>query len=308
MTNKILITGVSGLVGSALRTALQKMGMAVEGIDIRATGTEFGDIRDAKAVRNSVKGCSGVVHLAAVSRVIWGERDPELCWSTNVDGFQNVLEAALQEKQKPWVIFASSREVYGQPDTLPANEETPLCPVNVYARSKVAGEDLLAEASSRGLRTAVIRLSNVFGTIHDHADRVVPAFARAAALGHQLRVDGAEHTFDFTHISDVTRGIVSLIEKMQNGGHTPPPIHFLTGRPMTLEHLARLAIDIANSNSTIHYSEPRSFDVARFYGDPKRAHTLLGWSPNITVEDGLADLIQAFRVEFGDNHIERVLA
>lgn len=308
MANKILITGISGLVGSALRTALQKRGMAVEGIDIRATGAEFGDIRDAKAIRNAVKGCSGVVHLAAVSRVIWGERDPELCRATNVDGFHNVLEAALQEEQKPWVIFASSREVYGQPIKLPADEETPLCPVNVYARSKVAGEDLLAEASLRGLRTAVIRLSNVFGSVRDHADRVVPAFARAAALGHQLRVDGAEHTFDFTHISDVTRGIVSLIENLQNGGHTPPPIHFVTGRPMTLGQLARLAIDIANSNSTIRYSEPRSFDVARFYGDPKRAHRLLGWSPSITVEDGLTDLIQAFRVEFGGYLIERVLA
>ena len=126
--------------------------MEVRGLDIRAGGAETGDVRDPIDVKNALRGCIGIVHLAAVSRVVWGERDPDLCWKTNVEGFRNVLEAADQLAIKPWVVFASSREVYGQPEQLPANEETVLRPVNVYARTKVAGEQLVAEARGRGLR------------------------------------------------------------------------------------------------------------------------------------------------------------
>ena len=184
---------------------------------------------DAGDVARLVADCDGVIHLAAVSRVIWGERDPELCWATNVDGLRNVLDVAHRQPRKPWMIFASSREVYGQPSVLPASEETPREPVNVYGRSKVMGEELIEAARLDGLRASVIRLSNVYGSTTDHADRVVPAFARAAVLGHSLRVEGAEHTFDFTHISDVAQGIVALVSRLDDGQCAPPPIHFTYG-------------------------------------------------------------------------------
>lgn len=306
MNNRVLITGVSGLIGRSLSSALQSKGMVINGLDIRAAGNEYGDIRHLEAVRKAIQGCAGVVHLAAVSRVVWGEREPELCEATNVGGIHNLLDAALEQGSKPWVVFASSREVYGQPDRLPANEETPLYPVNVYAHSKLKGEQLMEAAKKRGLRTSIIRLSNVFGCTRDHPDRVVPAFAKAAAFDEPLRVDGAEHTFDFTHVDDVTRGIVSLIESLQRNAAPLPPIHFVTGCPTTLGSLAKLAIQIANSTSEIRYSAPRSFDVARFCGDPGRASALLGWSPRISLEQGLADLIQAFRDESNANKTQRI--
>jgi len=304
MSNRILITGSSGLVGSALRPVLQRQGIEVVGLDLRGSADEVGDVRDHDRVQKALRGCSGIVHLAAVSRVIWGERDPQLCWATNVDGLRNVLDAAAQQSEQPWVVFASSREVYGQPETLPVTEEAPLRPVNVYGRSKVAGEHLMTQAAQKGLRAAVIRLSNVYGCPQDHADRVVPAFARAAVEGRALRVDGTDHTFDFTHLDDTTCGIAALVHHLRSGAAALPPIHFLTGQPTTLGQLASLAIALAASGASVQHAPPRNFDVARFYGSPDRAQTLLGWSPRVSLREGLTRLINSFRREFGAPHQE----
>ncbi len=307
MNNRVLITGSSGLVGSALRRALEDKQLEVVGLDVRARGRDAGDIRDLERVRAGVEGCVGVVHLAAVSRVIWGERDPELCQQTNIGGLENLLRAAFERANKPWVIFASSREVYGQPARLPADEDAPLRPVNTYGRTKVEGERLVEAARRDGLRAATIRLSNVYGSVDDHSDRVVPAFVRAAALGLQLRVDGAGHTFDFTHIDDTTRGIVGLIELLRAGQDAPPPIHFLTGQPTTLGRLARATIALAGTSATIREAPARSFDVARFYGSPARARSLLGWTPRVSIREGLARLIGDLRQTL-DLNLEEVKA
>ena len=295
--NRILITGSSGLVGSALISAFDALGFDVERLDLRARGEQRGDVRDYDRVQRAVRGCHGIIHLAAVSRVIWGERNPDLCWSTNVAGLRNVLAAASASNLRPWVIFASSREVYGRPEILPANEDCPMRPINVYARSKVEGERLVDVARRGGVCACVVRLSNVFGGPIDHPDRVVPSFARAAVEGRQLRVDGADHTFDFTHIDDVSRGILSLSQFLSDGGIAPPPIHFVSGIPTTLYELAKMTVEIASSRSTIGIAPPRVFDVDRFIGDPARSRCLLGWTPRIPLKKGLERLIHAFRAE-----------
>ena len=295
MNNKVLITGSHGLVGIAIATALRLKGIKVLCMDLRGHGVEKGDIRNLEQVRKAVAGVDGIVHLAAVSRVIWGEQNPKLCWETNVDALGNILNAAVMSGQKPWIISASSREVYGQPSQLPAEEDCKLAPVNIYGRSKVAGERLVEEAREKGLRACTIRLSNVFGSTADHADRVVPAFVRAALLGKELRVDGADHTFDFTYIDDVARGIVAIVDLLTAGEAAPPPIHFVTGKATTLGELAQLCIEITHSNSKIRLAEPRNFDVANFFGSPARAQAILGWSPQVSLECGLLRLVDAFR-------------
>lgn len=304
MCKRILVTGSAGLVGSALRQTLQSAGIEVRGIDLLGHGEEQGDVRNGEDVRAAVSGCDGIVHLAAVSRVIWGERDPDGCWATNVNGLRHVLDAAEALATPPWLIFASSREVYGQPRELPAGEDTALAPVNIYGRSKVEGERLVNAARARGLRGCIVRLSNVYGSTADHVDRVVPAFARAAALGAPLRVDGSGHTFDFTHLDDTTRGLVALIHYLADARPTPPPIHFLTGQPTTLGALASLAVELAGSDSRIDEAPPRNFDVSHFYGSPARAHELLGWKPQVTLRSGLARLIEEFRAERRANRME----
>ena len=295
---RILITGSEGLIGRALRVALEARGAEVIGLDLLGTGREHGDVRSLRRVHDALDCCGGVVHLAAVSRVLWGERDPKGCWSTNVEGLGNVLRALDNKKRQPWLLFASSREVYGQPPHLPATEDTRLLPVNVYGRSKVEGERLMEEATAKGLRTATVRLSNVYGSARDHADRVVPAFARAAVSGSNIRIDGAECTFDFTHIDDTVRGMVGIIDLLEIG-ETPPPIHLLTGTPTTLRDLATLAIKIAGRISLVLEAPPRSFDVSRFHGDPSRARELLGWEPRVVLREGLERLVRDLRAETG---------
>jgi nucleoside-diphosphate-sugar epimerase len=299
MTPRILITGSCGLVGTGLTPVLEQLGAELRYLDIVAHGDAAGDVKDASRVCAAVEGCDGVIHLAAVSRVIWGEQQPELCWATNVGGLRNVLASAAASSRKPWVIFASSREVYGQPAHLPADESCPLSPVNIYGRSKIEGEALIEAARHDGVRACTIRLSNVFGSTQDHTDRVVPAFARTAALGGELRVDGASHTFDFTHIDDVAAGIAALVSLLTEGGAPPPPIHFVSGVPTTLQQLAELAIRLASSTSVIRHAPPRSFDVAQFVGSPERAKRLLGWTPTLSLETGLQRLINDFRSELG---------
>jgi nucleoside-diphosphate-sugar epimerase len=295
MNNRILITGSSGLVGSALAPALAARGVDVTRIDIQASGATNGDVRDRERVRRAVEGTRGIIHLAAVSRVVWGERDPELCWSTNVGGLRNVLEVAASSPMRPWVIFASSREVYGQPEHLPVTENCPLRPVNVYGRSKAEGEKLVEAARREGVRACTIRLSNVFGSTNDHADRVIPAFACAAVLGQTLRVDGSNHSFDFTHIDDITLGIVALAELLATAETAPDPIHFASGVPTTLGELAAMAIRLAGTGATIRHAPPRDFDVASFYGSTDRAKEILGWEPRVSLEEGLSRLIHDFR-------------
>lgn len=297
MNRHILITGSSGLIGTAVRASLECSGVSVTGFDIQAAGQEFGDVRDPLTIQHAFEGCTGIIHLAAISRVVWGEKDPDNCWATNVDGLANVLALAKSQKVKPWVIFASSREVYGQPDILPATECSPLNPVNIYGRAKVEGERLINETRIQGLRTAIVRLSNVYGSTADHHDRVVPAFARAAVLGNSLRVDGSEHTFDFTHLDDTVRGIVALAAYLDGGNDGLPPIHFLTGQPTTLWQLAAIAHEASQSVSRIVSAPPRNFDVSQFHGSPLRAKELLGWEPQITIREGISRLIADFRAE-----------
>lgn len=294
--SRILITGSHGLVGSAMQSLLTSAGYRVHSLDLRAPpGDGRGDVLDPRAVEASVAECDGILHLAAVSRVVWGERDPALCRATNEGGTRNVLHAALGSPRRPWIVFASSREVYGEPDALPVGEDAPLRPVNVYGETKIAGERLLEEARGAGLATAIVRLSNVYGSVHDHVDRVVPAFARSALAGDPLRIDGAEHTFDFTHIDDTARGIAAVIDALEAGERRLPAIHLLTGVPTTLGELASAAVDLAASASPLVHAPPRSYDVARFYGDPSRARAILGWQPRVPLRDGLARLLAALR-------------
>ena len=297
MDHRVLITGHSGLIGNRLRSELKACGIDVCLLDLRGSGRDAGDVRRVADVRRAITGCDGVVHLAAVSRVVWAERDPEQCWSTNVGGLGNVIDAIEAQAARPWLVFASSREVYGQPDTLPVPETAPLRPMNVYGRAKVQGEQMIEQARRRGLQACTVRLSNVYGSVADHVDRVIPAFARAAVQGLPLRIDGSEHSFDFTHVDDVAAGLAQLCDQLRRGNDAPPPIHLLTGQPTTLGQLADLAIGLTGGTSTRVVAPPRGFDVARFHGDPSRALKLLDWSARVPVHRGLEWLIGDFRRE-----------
>lgn len=287
---RIAVTGSCGLVGTGLSRRLRSSGFHVHEIDLRHPHSPS-DVRLDADVMKVIEICDGVIHLAAVSRVAVAERDPASCWATNVVGTKTVLRAAMRSPRRPWLVFASSREVYGQPGRLPVAETSPIAPLNVYGRAKVIGEVTVANAD---LCTAIVRLSNVYGSTDDHVDRVVPAFVRAATSGAPLRVEGAAHAFDFTHVDDVVDGLLRIVAAIGDGERLPP-IQLVTGVSTTLGALATLAIELAGSNSVAVEAPPRTFDVTSFVGDGTRAHRLLGWEPRVALRQGLRRLVDETR-------------
>jgi nucleoside-diphosphate-sugar epimerase len=144
------------------------------------------------------------------------------------------------------------------------------------------------------VNTAIVRFSNVYGSTADHADRVVPAFARAASRGRPMYVCGRGHVFDFTHVDDSARGVILLLEALLAGERDLPPIHFVTGRATTLGGLAEIANRAGGGRSAIHEAPARTNDVATFVGDPTRAEQLLGWRARVAIEDGVRQLVDDF--------------
>jgi nucleoside-diphosphate-sugar epimerase len=284
----ILVTGSSGLIGRHLCSRLEAEGREIRRFDMRGNPAE--DIRDRSVLRNALRNAIGVVHLAAVSRVVWAEQDPALCQATNVDAVKILTELCLEERPRPWLIFASSREVHGNPLRLPVREDDAQAPVNVYGRSKRDAEAIIGAAREAGLLANICRFTNVYGCPFDHQDRVAMAFARVAARGGSMFVEGSEHTFDFTEVGDVADGIWRLIQE-STANQKLPPIHFASGQGTKLRELARMAAARALCPVEIVNTEPRSFDVSAFVGDPSRAMRLLGWQTRTSLGDGLSRLI-----------------
>ncbi len=293
---KIAVTGSSGLIGRRLVLDLALTGHEVVKIDLVSTGTRC-DIADASQLATAAMGCEGIINLAAVSRVAEAEQNPARTWSSNVVGTANVLSTALSAELTPWVIQASSREVYGNQSAVAIDESTPINPLNVYGRSKATGEYLVHNAQDAGLTVAILRFANVYGDIFDYKDRVIPAFAQAAVCGKPLRVDDAMTCMDFTHVSDVSRGIVQVVEQLQNGEKKMPPIHFATGQGTTLGSLAKLAVSASNARCTINDVGRRASSVSCFIGDPQRAKTLLGWSHVTPLQDGFTAMVKAYQAQ-----------
>ena len=307
--HRIAITGSQGLIGRHLCPVLSQRGVEVIRID-RAlpSGTngcvDLASDHATNELQVLLDGCDGVVHLGAVSRVVWGQREPERCLRTNVEGTHAVLQAAMRCRQRPWVLLASSREVYENAAQQPASEDTPMQPLNVYARSKVEAEACML-ASRPALRTGTVRLSSVYGDVLDHEDRVVPAFCRAAVLNGTLQIEGRSHVLDLTYAEDVAAAIVQVMELLHAGESSLPPIHLVSGVGTTLGELAELARSTANSRALLLDAPPRSYDVCRFVGDPSRARALLGWQATTPLKEGISRLLRNYAVLTAEHYASR---
>ena len=293
----ILITGSKGLIGSHLKRILQNTDYKIIEYDnaYERSDSRYGCILDKDNLTKKAVECDGVVHLAAVSRVIWGEQNPELCERTNHMATKDIVEAVVNSPKKPWFIYASSREVYGEQSTLPVSEDCQLQPMNVYAHTKVHSENLVSEAIQAGLVACTVRFSNVFGGVEDHVDRVIPAFCRGALGNKELKIEGRKNIFDFTFIDDVVRGLASVIDHLEQQKTSLPPIHFTTGKGTTLGEAADLIVQKANSSSQLVEKPSRNFDVSRFYGSPKRAKELLNWEAKYAFEQGVDEYLSRLK-------------
>lgn len=291
----LAVTGSSGLIGRTLIRQLKSLGHRVSEIDLACTVPL--DITNPQAMNQHVMNCDGVIHLAAVSRVGEAQQYPGRTWAINVDGTRNILNALITHKRetRPWLLHASSREVYGEQPAEPIPEDTPINPLNVYGRSKAACESMILCAQDAGLNAGILRFANVYGDIFDYPDRVIPAFSRAAAQGTPLRIDDAGTCMDFTHVSDVCKGIVTVTEMFENNENSLPPIHFATGKGTTLGVLAEMAVTASDGQCEVHEGVRRSSSVGCFIGNPDRAYELLGWKHETALSDGFNAMVEAFR-------------
>ncbi|WMY95317.1 MAG: NAD(P)-dependent oxidoreductase (plasmid) [Arsenophonus sp.] len=291
---KILITGSNGLIGQELCKKINKS-YIIKKFDnkLPVQSYSYGDILVPEILQESIKDCDGIVHLAAFSRVIFGEKNPKRCWETNVTGTYNILNLAYQSKKKPWVLYASSREVYGQQKKFPVKESARLKPLNIYANSKLLAEKLVEKYKKKGLQTAILRFSNVYGRINDHPDRVVPAFCLSAVHGTPIHIEGESNIFDFTHITDVVEAISKVIIFLEKRKKIPI-MHITSGIPVSLKNLAELIKKYSIHKTKIIIDPPRSFDVSKFYGDNSLIKKVLDWSPKIDLQTGIKLLIKDF--------------
>jgi nucleoside-diphosphate-sugar epimerase len=293
LNSSILITGSSGVIGSVLSGKLKALGINVIPFDIK----DGYDICNKKQLHSKIQRISGIVHCAAIARVCECEYNSELCKKINIQGTKNIVECILIQDKKPWLLFLSSREVYGNSNKIPISENTPLNPINQYARSKVEGEKIINQARQNGLKTGIIRLSNVYGSINDYETRAIPAFVKAALKNDHLLINGIEHILDFIHINDVIEGIVKYIEFLQNKKDTEI-INLVSGVPTNLKILAKTIIKMTNSKSSIIDKAKNDYEVAHFVGNKNKAKKLLNWSPKIALTEGLRKFIKEMQCTF----------
>jgi nucleoside-diphosphate-sugar epimerase len=288
---KILVTGASGLIGSQLTKTLERFGHIVRGIDIRNINSDisYADIRLLENMTKAVNNCDGVIHLAGISRIAWGESDPDLCNQLNIEGTNNLLLACALSPRKPWFIYASSREVYGLQDAFPVRETCVPRPKNHYAISKLAAEALVENAFAIGLKTGILRFSNVYGGMIDHFDRVIPAICLNAINNQSIKINGKDCIYDFTHVEDVVDGIYKAINYINSKEiNRAPKIHLTTAMPTSL---LKLAVELTKSRSSIEIFSERPYSTSKFYGDNSLARELLGWNPKHNLEEGLKKFI-----------------
>lgn len=285
---KLLITGSEGFIGSALKCMLEQINIEIISYDIRENPKD--NIRDLDRLEAKMENIDGVIHLAAVSRVKIAQENPLKCIQTNIGGTSNVLEVARKgSKNYPWVVFGSSREVYGESPFLPVTEDSPRKSINIYGISKVTGEDICKIYSTHyGVKTRVLRFSNVYTGIRDQLDRVIPKFIIQALNDEDLIINGSgNEQFDFTYIEDTVQGIYACIQEISKSDIPFDVYNISSGIPISLKELARLIIEKTRSHSHIKFSKSRSYDVSKFYAKPTKAEEKLGFKTKVTLNEGL---------------------
>lgn len=315
---RFLITGGSGFIGSHLVEALVARGDEVVVIDNQSTGSiknllgiqskvEFfsGDILDNALLQKNIEEADYVVHLAAALGVLNIVNKPLQSLKTNIKGTENVLEWA--DKFRKPVLIASTSEVYGKNDKVPLNEEDdriighPLKSRWSYSEAKAVDESLAYfYYLENKLPIRIVRFFNTVGPRQvGQYGMVVPRFVTAALRNESIQVYGSgDQIRCFCHISDAIRALILVIDSDKAVGQV-----FNVGniQQISIMNLAKKVIEITGSKSeikTIPYSEayPEGFeDLQRRVPDISKIKNVLGWSPEIGLEQIIRDIANFHR-------------
>ena len=300
----VLVTGGLGYIGAyAVRDILDR-GWKVRILDNRyrsdpRTASELlalpgvelveGDVRYAHTVERAMNGAEAVVHLAAVC-MNKSIADPTESLDVNLVGTQNVLDAASRSGVRR-IVYASSASVYGNPDELPMRETDPMRPITPYCVAKLAGEQLLAFYGERSkLSWLGLRFFNVYGPgqpTDAYYTSVIMTFLRRLAAGESPVIDGkGDQSMDFVHVRDVARAVGIALDSDASG----ECLNVGTGVQTTIADLADRLIRAWGEDHHPVF-RPREVLVTRREASIDRIGEVLGWAPQIGLEEGMASLL-----------------
>ena len=300
---RYLVTGGAGFIGSHIVRALLKQGDFVRVLDNFSTGKHEnltgldidlieGDLRDSSSVARAVSGIDIVFHEAAFVSVPQSMQDPLTCFEINQHGTEMMLEAARRVGVGR-VVLASSSAVYGDSDAMPLDEATALHPLSPYAVSKRVDE-LYAELYTRsfGLEVVALRYFNVYGP-RQRPDSMyaaaVPIFTRRLIDDQPVTIfgDGGQ-TRDLVYVEDVVRANLAASEHPAAPGQV---FNICTGTELRVIDLVEVLSKLFPAAPAPVFSPVRQGDIYRSVGSPQKAATLLGFSPQTSLTEGLMDVV-----------------
>lgn len=305
----VLVTGGAGFIGSHLVLRLLKDGYKVRVLDNFATGSREnvrhllndidlveGDIQSYERVHAAVRGCELVFHQAALPSVPRSIQDPLTSNASNVIGTLNLLLAARDEGVRR-VVFASSSSVYGANPELPKHEVMATLPISPYAVAKQAAEGYCrAFHQVYGLETVALRYFNVFGPGQDPLSQyaaVVPKFITALLEGRRPLVFGnGEQSRDFTYIDNT---VDANILAARAEGAAGQAFNIACGERISLNDLLTEIRELTGTELEAEYLDPRPGDVPHSLADISKARDVLGFSPEVSLREGLARTIEYHR-------------
>ena len=314
--DRILVTGAGGFVGHYLLRALRSafpsaflVACARTHAVAEADQTLPLDLLSAVSIADCLSTArpDAVVHLAAATFVPASFANPGLTWRINVDGTLCLAQALMRTMPEALLLYISSTETYGLAFQRGAalDEDSPFAPANPYAASKAAADIALGEMALRGLRVLRMRTVNHTGAGQSDA-LVVPAFARQLArieAGLQepvLNVGALDRWRDFLDVRDVCEAYIAALRHGEDVA-VETAFNIASGIPRRIGDILnslieRIGLDIEVRTDTARL---RSTDVIKAVSDPRRAQSLLHWSPQIPWETTLDDVLADWREREG---------
>ena len=311
---KILVTGSDGFIGSHLVERLVLKGYSVKAFvlynsfnswgwldslpaDVMSQVEVFpGDVRDPNGVREAMRGCDAVMHLAALIAIPFSYHSPDTYVDTNVKGTLNVLQAA-RDCEVGRVLVTSTSEVYGTARYVPIDEDHPFQGQSPYSATKIAA-DRLAESFYRsfGLPVTLVRPFNTYGP-RQSARAVIPTIITQLLAGRtEIKLGSLTPTRDFNYVKDTADGFIEILRSDATVGEE---INIATQREISIGQLAGELVRQINPAASIVCDEqrlrPERSEVNRLLGCNGKIRRLTGWAPKYTLEQGLAETIGFLR-------------
>lgn len=311
---KILVTGADGFIGSHLTEELVKQGYQVRAFALYNSFNTWGwldtlpkeimdnvevftgDVRDPNGVKEAMKGCDAVFHLAALIAIPFSYHSPDTYVDTNIKGTLNVLQAA-RDLGTDRVLVTSTSEVYGTAQYVPIDEKHPYQGQSPYSATKI-GADRLAESFYRSfdLPVSIVRPFNTYGP-RQSARAVIPTIITQLLAGKtEIKLGSLTPTRDFNFVKDTANGFIKIYESPNTIGGE---INIATQHEISIGQLAEELIRQINPEAKIVCDEerlrPEKSEVNRLLGSNEKILRLTDWKPRYTFEQGLTQTIEFFK-------------